>query len=185
MSGHSKWSQIKRQKEMTDAIKSRTFSKYARMIALESKNAGGVLTTTSLASAIARARAANMPKDNIERAIAKGISKEHGSIEPVLYEAYGPAGIAIIVLALTNNKNRTTQEIKHLFSKHDAELSAPGAAIWAFTKNPDGTFVANGPLFEVTGKDEAGLSALLEELDDHEDVQCVYTNAIGYENIGN
>src|SRR5512140_2919551 len=109
MSGHSKWSQIKRQKSVTDAAKSRVFARYARLIALESKKANGVLSAPGLSVAIARAKAANMPKDNIERAIAKGASKDSGNLEQILYEAYGPGGVALIIDALTDNKNRTTQ----------------------------------------------------------------------------
>lgn len=180
MSGHSKWSQIKRQKAVTDAAKSRVFSRYARLITLESKKAGGVLTAPGLAVAIARAKAANMPKDNIERAIAKGTSKDSGNVEQVMYEAYGPSGVAIMIEALTDNKNRTTPEIKHLLSKLGIEVAPPGAASWAFTKN--GTvYTPNEPLTEIVGEEEEKLTAILEALDEHEDVQQIFTNARGYE----
>lgn len=181
MSGHSKWSQIKRQKGVTDAARSRVFSRYARLIAMESKKAGGILTAPGLSSAVARAKAANMPKDNIERAIAKGASKDSGNLEQVVYEAYGPAGVAIIIDALTDNKNRTTPEIKHLFSKMGFEVAAPGAASWAFTK-VGAAYVPNEPLTDIMGADEERLGAILEALDEHEDVQQVFTNARGYEN---
>jgi len=184
MSGHSKWSQIKRQKGVSDAAKSRVFARYARMIMVESKKANGNATAPSLAAAISRAKAANMPKDNIERAIAKGASKDSGTMEQVQYEAYGPGGTAIIVNALTDNKNRTTQEIKHLLVRQGVELSTPGAASWAFTKSPDGALVPNEPLIETVGEDEEKLGAILNSLDEHDDVQSVYTNARGYENIG-
>lgn len=183
MSGHSKWSQIKRQKATTDAAKSRVFARYARLITMESKKANGVLSAPSLSVAIARAKAANMPKDNIERAIAKGTSKDSVNMERVLYEAYGPSGVALLIDALTDNKNRTTQEIKHLLVLHDVELSAPGAASWAFTKTGD-TYIPNEPLIEVAEADDEKLSAILEALDEHEDVQAVFTNALGYENSG-
>ena len=114
MSGHSKWSQIKRQKSVTDAAKSRIFARHARLIAFESKKSHGNVSDPLLAAAITRAKAANMPKDNIERAIAKGISKDSGDVEHIVYEAYGPAGVAILIDAFTDNKNRTTQELKHL-----------------------------------------------------------------------
>ncbi|MFA6502853.1 MAG: YebC/PmpR family DNA-binding transcriptional regulator [Candidatus Paceibacterota bacterium] len=180
MSGHSKWSQIKRQKGVTDAARSRVFSRYARLIAMESKKANGILTAPGLATAIARAKAENMPKENIERAITKGASKDSGNLEQVVYEAYGPAGVAIIIDALTDNKNRTTPEIKHLFSKQGLEVSPPGAASWAFTKVGN-AYVPNEPLTEISGTDEEKLTALLETLDEHEDVQQVFTNARGYE----
>lgn len=183
MSGHSKWSQIKRQKSVTDAARSRVFSRYARLITLESKKAQGVLSTPGLSVAIARAKAANMPKDNIERAIAKGTSKDSGNLEHVVYEAYGPGGVAILVEALTDSKNRTTQEVKHLLSLKKVELAAPGAASWAFTKTSD-KYAPNEPLIEITGTDEKSLSAILEALDEHDDVQRIFTNAQGYEDTG-
>ncbi|MEK7144500.1 MAG: YebC/PmpR family DNA-binding transcriptional regulator [Patescibacteria group bacterium] len=183
MSGHSKWSQIKRQKSVTDAARSRVFSRYARLIALESKKANGILTTPSLAAVIARAKAVNMPKENIERAITKGISKDSGSLEQVVYEAYGPGGVAILIDALTDNKNRTTQEIKHLLVLQGIELAAPGAASWAFTKTSL-VYTPNEPFIDVVGEDEEKLGAVLEALDEHEDVQQIFTNARGYEDTG-
>ncbi|MFA5744661.1 MAG: YebC/PmpR family DNA-binding transcriptional regulator [Candidatus Paceibacterota bacterium] len=181
MSGHSKWSQIKRQKSVTDTAKSRVFSRYARLITLESKKANGVLSAPGLSVAITRAKAANMPKDNIERAIAKGTSKDSSSLEQIVYEAYGPGGVAILVDALTDNKNRTTQEIKHLFSLQGMELSAPGAASWAFSKT-GGSCTPHEPLVELSENDEERLTVILEALDEHEDVQEIFTNARGYEN---
>jgi YebC/PmpR family DNA-binding regulatory protein len=181
MAGHSKWAQIKRGKAVTDAARSRTFSRFARLIALESKKVGGSLSAPSLAAVITRAKAANMPKDNIERAVAKGASKDSGDLEQVVYEAYGPAGVALIIDALTDNKNRTTQELKHLLSKNGLEMATPGAASWAFTKSPDGTYVPREPLMEVAGEDETKLQELLDALDEHDDVQTLYTNAKGYE----
>ncbi|MFZ2500534.1 MAG: YebC/PmpR family DNA-binding transcriptional regulator [Minisyncoccia bacterium] len=180
MSGHSKWSQIKRQKGVTDAARSRVFSRYARLITLESKKAQGILSSPGLSVAIARAKAANMPKENIERAITKGTSKDSGNLEQVVYEAYGPNGVAIIVSALTDNKNRTTPEIKHLLSMHGSEVAAPGAASWAFTKTGE-VYIPNEPLNEISGDEEEKLAAILGALDEHEDVQQIFTNARGYE----
>lgn len=181
MSGHSKWSQIKRQKGVTDAARSRVFSRYARLISMESKKANGILTAPGLSAAIARAKAVNMPKDNIERAIAKGTSKDSANVEQVIYEAYGPSGVAIMIEALTDNKNRTTPEIKHLLSKLGVDVAAPGSASWAFTKS-GANFIPNEPLTDIQGADEEKLTAILEQLDEHEDVQAVFTNARGYEN---
>lgn len=183
MSGHSKWSQIKRQKAVTDSARSRVFSRFARLIASESKKAGGVLSAPGLVAAVARAKAVNMPKENIERAVAKGASKDSGDLEQIQYEAYGPAGVAIIIEALTDNKNRTTPEIKHLLSKQGLEVASPGAAAWAFTK-VGVALIPNEPLTEVAGDDEEKLVAILDALDEHEDVQQVFTNARGYENTG-
>lgn len=184
MAGHSKWAQIKRQKGVTDAARSRTFSKFARLITIESKKAGGAVSAPNLAAVIARAKAANMPKDNIERAVAKGASKEAGDLEQVTYEFYGPAGTAVIVNALTDNRNRTTQEIKHLLTKNGIELGTPGSAQWAFGKTPSGEFIPNEPLMDMNEADEEQLGTILELLDEHDDVQEVFTNARGYERTG-
>lgn len=181
MSGHNKWAQIKHRKQATDATKSRVFSRYARLIALESKKARGSLSAPGLAGAIARAKAANMPKDNIDRAVAKGASKDAGDLEQIVYEAYGPGGVALIIDALTDNRNRTTQEVKHLLSKNGVELSTPGAASWAFARQPDGSYIPNEPLMDVAGADEEKLGAILEALEEHEDVQRTFTTARGFE----
>ena len=184
MAGHSKWAQIKRQKGVTDAARSRVFSRYARLIALESKKAGGNASAPGLLSTIARAKAVNMPKDNIERAVAKGASKDAGALESIIYEAYGPGGIALLISALTDNKNRMTQELKHLLSLHGVILASPGAASWAFTKSPDGSYTPNPPGVHISGADEEQLSSILTALDEHDDIQQVFTNAHGYESTG-
>jgi YebC/PmpR family DNA-binding regulatory protein len=180
MAGHSKWAQIKRAKAVTDAARSRVFSRFARLITLESKKASGKVDAPNLKAVIDRAKAANMPKDNIERAVAKGVSKEGGELEQVVYECYGPGGAAIVVDALTDSRNRTTQEVKLIMTKNDIELAAPGSASWAFTKSYEG-FTANEPLMDISGEDEEKLANLLSLFDEQEDVQAVYTNVRGYE----
>ncbi len=181
MSGHNKWAQIKRQKAVTDAARGRVFSKFAREITLESKKAGGNVSSPGLSAVIARAKAANMPKDNIDRAVAKGISKEAGELFQVVYEFYGPGGAALVVSALTDNRNRTTQEIKLILTKNGYELGAPGSALWAFSKSPDGRFLPNEPLVALVPADEEKLEQLLSLLDEQDDVGSVTTNARGYE----
>lgn len=181
MAGHSKWAQIKRQKGVADAARSKVFSRFARLITMESKRANGDQSAPALASAIERAKAANMPKDNIARAVAKGTSKDAGDLASVLYEFYGPGGTAILVDALTDNTNRTTQEIKHLLSKNGYALGGPGSAAWAFSKAPGGAYVPNEPLAELAPRDEDALGLLFEALDAHDDVQRTFTNARGYE----
>lgn len=181
MAGHSKWAQIKRQKAVTDGARSRVFSRLAREITIESKKVAGNISSPSLSAVIARAKAANMPKDNIDRAVSKGTSALGGDLEQVAYELYGPGGIAVIATAVTDSRNRTTQEIKHLLSKNGYELGNPGSASWAFTKTPDGRYFANEPKMEIAGEDEERLSELLTLLDEYDDVQEVFTNALGYE----
>ncbi len=176
MSGHNKWSKIKHKKAATDAAKSKVFSKIARLITVESKKANGDTSSPGLRAAIEKAREVNMPKDNIERAVAKGSSKDASSLESVVYEAYGPGGVAIIIAALTDNRNRTAAEIKHILSKNGYELATPGSASWAFTANPDGSFEPNS-FVQLTDDDGQKLSALAEQIDEQDDVQEIYTNA--------
>lgn len=174
MSGHSKWSKIKHKKALTDAKKSKVFSKLARFIVVESKKADGDINSPALRTAIEKAKQANMPSDNIERAVQKGKTDTGATMESVLYEAYGPSGSAIIIEGLTDNKNRTAAEIKHLLSKHDAPLAAQGAASWAFEKTADG-WIPKTPM-DLSEEDSSKLQALIDELEDNDDVQNVYTN---------
>ena len=136
MSGHSHWAGIKYKKAAADAKRGKVWSKVARMIIVAAKTGGGdPAANLSLRYAIDKAKAANMPKDTIEKAIKKGTGETEGvSFEEVLYEGYGPAGVAIMVEALTDNKNRTTPEIKRIFEKHNGSLGATGCVNWMFTK---------------------------------------------------
>jgi YebC/PmpR family DNA-binding regulatory protein len=181
MAGHSKWAQIKRQKGVTDAAKSKAFGRFSKLIAMESKKANGDINSPALATVIARAKAINMPKDSIDRAVQKGTSKDSGELSQTVYEFYGPGGVAIIADALTDNTNRTTQEIKHLLSKAGIELGGQGSAAWAFTRSPDGSYAPNEPLMDLSEEDEEALGKLFDQFDEHDDVQRVFTNARGYE----
>lgn len=176
MSGHNKWSKIKRQKGAEDAKKSNVFSKLSRLIIAESKKCNGDVNSPSLATIIQTAKKENMPKDTIERAVKKGTDKNTAALEPVTYEAYGPGGVGIVIDALTDNKNRTVAEVKHILSKTAGiELAPPGSASWAFTR-ANGTMTANTtiPISEADGEK---LGSIIDALDDLEDVQEVYTNA--------
>lgn len=175
MSGHSKWSQIKRQKGVNDVARSAIFGKLARRITVESKKALGDITSPSLRASIEKARKENMPKENIERAVAKGTSSEATSLEWVVYETYGPGGSAIIVTALTDNKNRVSAEIKHIFSKNELLLASTGSALWAFEKNGNDYVPKN--IVSLSEEDSKKLSIVLEALGQHEDVEDIYTNA--------
>ena len=175
MAGHNKWSKIKHKKAVTDAQKSKVFSKLAKLIASESKKAQGDINSPGLRAVIEKARSANMPKDNIERAVAKGAGAGAGADEEVIYETYGPAGVAIIIFALTDNKNRTTPEIKHILNKRGFELASQGSATWAFTK--EGMEYVPNTFVKVEGEDAEKLQELLEVLEEHDDVQEVFTNA--------
>src|SRR3989344_5582970 len=136
MSGHNKWSQIKLKKGKTDAKKGRVFSKYAKLIANEARMAKGNRDAPALRAAIERARKENMPNDNIERAIKKATEAGGASLEAVLYEGYGPGGVALLVEALTDSRNRASNELKFIFSEHGGHIASPGAAVWAFSHHP-------------------------------------------------
>ncbi|HUO50396.1 MAG TPA: YebC/PmpR family DNA-binding transcriptional regulator [Candidatus Paceibacterota bacterium] len=175
MAGHNKWAQIKRQKGAADAAKSNLWGKIGKRIAVESKKANGDVTLPNLRSIIETAKKANMPKDTIERAVAKGISADASALEQITYETYGPGGAAIIIETVTDSRNRTAQEIKHLLSKNGLALAAPGSASWAFEKTADGwSPKTTVPLSEA---DNEALLKILEEIDNHDDVENVYTNA--------
>jgi YebC/PmpR family DNA-binding regulatory protein len=179
MSGHNKWSKIKRQKAGTDAAKSKTFSKFAKLIATASKDAKGDVTSPSLRAAIEKAQEFNMPRENIERAVKKGTGSDAESMDAITYESYGPGGTALIIEALTTNRNKAAQEVKFILSKYGCELAAQGSALWAFTKQSvaeGGEWIPNMtvPLSET---DTEILEKLIEELEDNDEVQEVYTNA--------
>lgn len=175
MAGHNKWSQIKRQKGVTDAKKSKIFSKLVRLIQVEAKKSGGNLNSPGLKMAIEKANKENMPKDNIERAIKKA-SEQTGDMQPVIFEIYGPGGVGIIVTALTDNNNRTNQEIKYILRDYNTTLGGQGSVIWNFTKNVAGGWVPNDAL-EMGDEDLEKLATLVETLENQDDVQDVYTNA--------
>jgi YebC/PmpR family DNA-binding regulatory protein len=176
MAGHNKWSKIKHKKAATDAAKSKIFGKLARLIQVEAKKCGGDVNSPSLKAAIEKARKENMPKDNIDRAIKKA-SEDSGDMQDMMYEGYGPAGVGIIVTALTDNTNRTSPEIRHIFEKNGGSFGAPGSVSWNFTKNPEtGDWDANSTI-ELSDGDLEKLEKLVELLDDHDDVQDVYANA--------
>lgn len=134
MSGHSKWATTKRAKFATDAKRAAIFTKLSRVITVAARDKGGDPETNfSLRLAIEKAKDANMPKDNIERAIKRGTGELAGeAIEEVVYEGFGPAKIAVIVKVLTDNRNRASQNIKHLFSKHGGALGGPNSVSWQF-----------------------------------------------------
>ncbi len=143
MSGHSKWSTIKRKKGATDAKRGQLFTQLARGISMAAREGGGDPDTNfSLRLAVDKARAANMPKDNIERAIKRGTGedKDGGSLEKIIYEGYGPQGVALIIETVTDNRNRTVAELRHLLSKAGGSLGEGGSVAWQFTQKAYFTF---------------------------------------------
>ena len=175
MGGHNKWSQIKHHKGAADAAKSNVWGKLSRRITVESKKGGGDVTLPSLRAIIEKAKSTNMPKDGIDRAVAKGISADAGSLESISYETYGPGGVAIIIEALTDSRNRTAQEMKHLLAEIGLALASPGSAMWAFEKTADG--YAPKTTVKLSEQDKEKLQKVLEQVNANDDVEEVYTNA--------
>lgn len=157
MSGHSKWSSIKHKKGAADAKRGQLFSKLSRAIIVAAKEGGpdpdGNL---SLQNAIEKAREASMPKDNIERAIARGAGTgtDGEAYEHVTYEGYGPGGVAVLVEALTDNRNRTASDVRHIFAKNDGNLGTSGAVAWQFERK--GVIICDA---EQVDEDELTLAA--------------------------
>jgi YebC/PmpR family DNA-binding regulatory protein len=145
MAGHSKWASIKHRKKAVDAKRGQLFTKLSRAITVAAREGGGDPDgNPALALAVQKARDASMPKDNIERAIARGTGADSDadSYESVVYEGYAPGGVAIMVEALTDNRNRTSSEIRHLFTKYGGSLGEPGSVAWTFEKK--GEVVVDG-----------------------------------------
>ncbi|MDB5254085.1 MAG: YebC/PmpR family DNA-binding regulatory protein [Parcubacteria group bacterium] len=177
MSGHNKWSKIKRQKGATDAAKSKVFSKMALLISTASRDAKGDVTSPSLRAAIEKAREFNMPADNIERAVKKGAGETGAAMEAITYESYGPGGTALMINALTGSRNKAAQEVKFILSKHGFELAAQGSAAWAFTRNTTDNSWEPTMTVPLSDEDSEALMKMIEELEDNDEVQDVYTNA--------
>jgi YebC/PmpR family DNA-binding regulatory protein len=137
VSGHSKWSTIKHKKGAADAKRGQLFSKLSRAIMVAAKEGGpDPMANLALQNAIEKARSYSMPKDNIERAIAKGAGegREGSAFETVVYEGYGPEGVAVLVEAVTDNRNRTASEVRHQFARHGGNLGSSGAVAWQFER---------------------------------------------------
>ncbi|MDX6650222.1 MAG: hypothetical protein QOI91_2919 [Solirubrobacteraceae bacterium] len=137
MSGHSKWASIKHKKAVVDARRGQAFTKLARAITVAAREGGGdPESNATLGNAVQKARDASMPKDNIERAIAKGTGEgaDADAIESVLYEGYGPGGVALLIEALTDNRNRTSSDVRHALTKHGGTLGEPGSVAYLFEK---------------------------------------------------
>jgi YebC/PmpR family DNA-binding regulatory protein len=137
LSGHSKWSSIKHKKGAADAKRGKLFSKLSRSIIVAAKEGGGdPAGNLALQNAIEKARSYSMPRDNIDRAIAKGSGEgaDAASFESIVYEGYGPEGVALIVEALTDNRNRTAADVRHTFAKHGGNLGTTGAVAWQFER---------------------------------------------------
>ena len=183
MSGHSKWSTIKRKKGANDAKRGKLFTKLIRELTVAAREGGGdEENNPRLRTAVQAARTANMPQATIDRAIRRGTGEEPGAVyEPGLFEGYGPGGVAVIVETLTDNRNRTVSELRHAFTKHNGNLAEKGAVAWMFEQKG---------LLEIDKK-EAGEDDLMlavmdagaEDIQDGTDVHEVITPVADFENV--
>lgn len=170
----SQWQKKKLKKAAQGAKVSKLYSKLVRVITLEAKKANGNREASGLKTAIQKARDVDMPNDNIERAIKKATENTE-VFEQMTYEAYGPGGVGLIIEALTTSRNKASQEIKHILSEHGTSLGAQGSVTWGFTK--EGTGWKPTMLTPISEEDANKLEALIDELEENDEVQEVFTNA--------
>jgi YebC/PmpR family DNA-binding regulatory protein len=175
MSGHSKWSSIKHKKAVVDSRRGAQFTKLARGITVAAREGGGdINANAALENAVRKAKAASMPKDNIERAIAKGTGEggEADALESIVYEGYGPAGVALLVETVTDNRNRTGPDVRNLFTKFGGSLGEPGSVAYLFDKK--GVIVVDAERY---GEDDllAAVEAGAEDLSEDEGVFEIVT----------
>lgn len=170
MSGHSKWATTKRQKAVVDAKRGALFTKIGNQIAIAARSGTDPTMNPSLAMVLEKARLANMPKANIERAIARVADKNAAALIEETYEAYGPGGIGIIIEVATDNKNRTMPEVRHTLEKNGGRMADPGSVMFQFTRK--------GVIFTESKGDEVMMAALdagAEDVADEDDGTTIYT----------
>lgn len=182
MSGHSKWHNIKNKKAATDAKKGKVFGMIGRMIrvAVKEGGSGDPASNPALRLALEKAREANMPRANVDRAIERGLgrTKSGQAIEEVVYEGYGQGGVGFLVSAVTDNRNRTGAEIRGLFERHGGSLAGPGAAAYLFEMAADGTATVKIPMQIVDESTRNSVMALADALSEHDDVEQVVHNMV-------
>ncbi len=184
MSGHSKWSTIKRKKGAIDSKRGKIFTKLIKEITLAARLGGGDIEGNArLRSAVLAAKEENMPKDNIDRAIKKGTGELGGGVayEEITYEGYGPAGVAVIVEVMTDNKNRTVAEIRHIFSKHGGNLGENGCVGWMFDKK--GSIVLEKKIATEDELMEISLDAGAEDVRDQGSEWEIVTEPLAFETV--
>ncbi len=176
MSGHSKWSTIKRKKGAEDAKRGKVFTKIAREIVIAARKSGpDPETNAALRLAMDKARAANMPKDNIERAIQRGAGTgdDAAEIEEIVYEGYGPHGVALVITVVTDNRNRTLADLKYILNRNNGNLASAGAVTWQFTQKGYVEVAAEGANFDEVFLIAADAGA--DDVQQEEDIFAVYT----------
>lgn len=177
MSGHSKWSQIRHKKGIADQKKGLVFSKFSKLISIAARKGADPEKNFELKNIIERAHAVNMPKDSIERAIKRVSDKSRAQLEELTIEAMGPESIALIITAITDNKNRTITEIKNVLNEHQYKMATPGSTMWMFDRKSQ-DFVPKYPLEGLNENTKINLEKILEKLDENDDIQEVYDNLL-------
>jgi len=176
MSGHSKWAQIKHQKGVTDLRRGRVFSKLCAAITAAARGEPNPDFNPRLRDAILKAKQSQVPGENIERAV-KRAAEAGAALEELTLEAYGPGGTAILIEAITDNRNRTIAEVKHVLVDHAGKWAEPGSVRWAFELAGEHGIWRAKFQQPVTGGDTEHLRALIKALEEHDDVQRVFTSA--------
>lgn len=176
MSGHSKWSTIKHKKALTDAKRSKVFSKVSSLITIAARRGGDPDKNPTLRAVIEKAREVNLPKENIDRAIKRGTGEiASAELQEVIYGAFGPGGTAILIAAITDNKNRTLAEIKKILMEHGAKFAEVSSIQWMFRREGS-DWIPNVPIKIEDENTKKELVALYEALDDEQDVNEIYDN---------
>lgn len=185
MSGHSKWHNIQGRKGKQDALRSGQFTKVSKLITIAAKSGGDPSSNFSLRIAVDKARAVGMPKDNIERAIKRGTGELEGAqIEEVLYECYGPGGVAVLVKCLTDNKNRAVSDIKHIFSDHGGSMAGAGSVLWMFAQMGVVTVLSSQFSVHREENELALIEAGAEEIKDGEENEVeIYTKMENFQKV--
>ena len=184
MSGHSKWNNIKRKKEKTDAQRAKIFTKIGRELAVAVKEGGADPNVNSkLKDCIAKAKANNVPNDNIERIIKKAAGSDGNDYEEITYEGYGPSGVAIIVETLTDNRNRTAGNIRHYFSKYGGNLGSTGCVSFMFKEK--GIIVIDAEEVEESKIEEDAIEAGAGDFIVDDDCYVIYTDKEDYSDVNN
>lgn len=177
MAGHSKWNNIKNRKGAQDKVRSKVFSQLSRLIraATTQGKSGDPKSNSSLRLVLDKARLANMPKDKVQKAIDVALGNAGGKqIQEIIYEAFGPGGVGMMIVALTDNNNRTAAELRFLLQKHGGSLGVPGSVKYMFQRNHEGEFVPTMLLPLPSADDLKQLQVLLEAVQVNEDVEDVF-----------
>jgi YebC/PmpR family DNA-binding regulatory protein len=177
MAGHSKWHNIKNRKAAVDAVKGKIFGLLARQIrtAVKEGGSGDPGSNATLRTLLEKTRAENMPKEKVQRAIDAGLGKgTGGEVKEIVYEGFGPGGAGFLVVAVTDNSNRTTGEIKNIFSENNGSIGSPGSVMYMFARHPEGGYTATMSFPIEDPQQQKQLQDLIDELRQNEDVEEVF-----------